>query len=211
MPVLEVRPSKIEFFDNRSTKYTCSQVREKTGADIVFNASLFKMDSTLAPLCDIRIKGVTLSDDEYGYWGYGWNANDFRPVMVNSNSMSNYYNFVTCVALCKDGATVGLNYNSDMGGTRGRTAFGFRSDGTMVIYCFADGTSGASTIEGMQTKMLETYKCKDAINLDGGGSCQLSSVSYGNVTSRRTVSNFICVWVKPPDVTAPVINFLAST
>ena len=221
MAIIRIKPARLEFYDNKTTKYSGSKVLEVTGADIVFNASLFKMDSTLAPLCDVKINGQIVSDEkDISYRGFAWNNGDARAVHAVSGGnglagVSNYDNFVSCLMLstAEHGKltlpTASVN-NLDGYNKRARTAFGYTLDGTMVILC-GTGTTGY-TIAEVQNLLYDTEKCLDSINLDGGGSSQLYSKNdqYGKVTSSRTVSNYICVWVAPPDTTAPIIESITS-
>lgn len=86
-----------------------------------------------------------------------------------------------------------MTYQSDVGGVRGRTAIGYKKDGTLVVYCWKDGSSGACTPESLATKML-SYGCIDALCLDGGKSVQIDCDS-GKITSSRKTANYICIWV----------------
>ena len=191
--LLEVKPKKMSIYVANG-KLTCSQVRQRTGCDICINGSLYNF-STMKPLCDVKIDGVVMSDDPYGYWGYGWNRKDTRATL--SNQMHKWDNYVSCIALLKDSKRVMMTYGSDVGGVRGRTAIGYKADGTLVVYCYKDGSSGACTPETLATKMLN-YGCVDALCLDGGGSCSLES-DAGRVTTSRKVANYICIWIDEED------------
>lgn len=196
--ILQIKPLKIDFFDNRSLGYTAQEVLEASGADIVFNGSLYDMtSSSKTPNCDVRIHGKTLSNDAYGYWGFGWQDGDAKATMAHSNNMTDWYNYISCLMLSTnqhgklslDTSSVG---NLDGYSARPRTAFGYQADGTMIIL-----VGGAYKILPMQDLLVDEYKCVDSINLDGGGSSQLASNKYGSVESSRIVSNYICVWVDP--------------
>lgn len=186
--LLKVKPKKMSVYTTNG-KMTCAQVRNKTGCDICINGTLYNF-SDMKPVCDVKIDGAVLSNDQYNYWGYGWNENDSRATM--SDQMSQWYNYISCAALVRNGKVEPMYYGSGIGGQRGRTAIGYMDDGTMVIYCYQDGSSGACTPEQLATKML-SYGCVDALMLDGGGSVQIDC-DEGKITSSRKVANYICIW-----------------
>jgi len=194
--LLKIKPKAMSIYVANG-KLTCAQVRQRTGCDICINGTLYNF-STMKPVCDVKINGVVMSDDQYSYWGYGWNDGQARATM--SNKMSSWKNYISCVALCKDGKKVSMYYNKDVGGVRGRSAIGYMKDGTMVIYCSKDGTSAACSPESLQTQMLN-YGCVDALMLDSGGSCSLES-DAGRITTSRKVANYICIWVDKEDTPA---------
>lgn len=210
--LLEVKPTKLRIYVANG-KLSASQVRERTGCDICINGSLYNF-ATMKPTCDVKIDGVEMSDDPYKYWGYGWNENDIRATI--SNDMDAWDNYISCVALLKDGKRVSMTYNQDVGGVRGRSAIGYKKDGTMVIYCWKDGSSGACKPETLATKML-SYGCVDALMLDGGGSVQIDC-DQGVIKSSRKVANYLCIWVdegsKPVPVCPygePILNILRNS
>ena len=185
------KPLKVGIFDNRKTRYTMAQVKKATGADIVFNGSLFNW-SDYSPCCDIRIGGKTLNDDEWGYYGYGWNDNEL-PKVMHSKDMFSVDNYLSCIWAIHNGEKQTLNDNaSGIGGTRGRTAFGFKADGTMVIICTSDA-KGAMKLSQVRDSLYDEG-CISGIILDGGGSSQIDTPDE-DVASSRIVSNFVCVWV----------------
>ena len=186
--LLKIKPTKISIY-TANGKLTCAQVRKKTGCDICINGTLYNM-KTYAPVCDVKIDGKVLSDDQYKYLGYGWNKGEHRAVV--STEMTKWDNYISCIMMINNGSAIDMYYSKDVGGKRGRTAFGYKADGTMVIYCYKDSSSGACTPEQLQSKML-SYGCVDAICLDGGGSSQIDS-DFGKVTSSRKVANYICIW-----------------
>ena len=203
--ILEVKPTKLRIYVANG-KLTASQVRERTGCDICINGSLYNF-ATMKPTCDVKIDGVEMSDDQYKYWGYGWNENDVRPKM--SNDMDAWENYISCVALIKNDRRVEMTYNKDVGGIRGRSAIGFKRDGTMVIYCFKDGSSGACTPEALAGKML-ARGCVDALCLDGGGSVQIDC-DEGVIKSSRKVANYICIWTDDDSKPVPVCPYREPT
>lgn len=186
--LITIKPTKMSVYVANG-KLTCAQVRKKTGCDICINGTLYNMKN-YAPVCDVKVDGKVLSNDKYTYVGYGWNNEDARAAV--STEMNKWDNYISCIMMVNNGAAQQMYYGADVCGKRGRTAFGYMKDGTMVIYCYKDGTSGACTVEQLQAKMI-SYGCVDAICLDGGGSSQVDS-DFGKVTSSRKVANYICIW-----------------
>lgn len=188
--VKTIKPLKVSLFDNSTAKLTAKQVKAKTGADIVFNGSLFSM-ATLVPCCDVKINGVVKSDDPYGYFGYGW-KNGELPQVMHSRDMWAVDNYLSCLWCIHNGEKQTVDDNAvGMGGVRGRTAFGFKADGTMVIICTSD-TNGAMKLSQVRDRLYDEA-CVNGIILDGGGSSQIDTPEE-DVTSARIVSNFVCVW-----------------
>ena len=185
------KPLKVGIFDNRKTRYTMAQVKKATGADIVFNGSLFNW-SDYSPCCDIRVNGQTLNDDEWGYYGYGWNDNEL-PKVMHSKDMFAVDNYLSCIWAIHNGEKQPLNDNAvGIGGTRGRTAFGFKADGTMVIIVTSDKSSPMSLTQVRDA--LFNSGCVNGIILDGGGSSQIDTPDE-DILSSRIVGNFVCVWI----------------
>lgn len=202
------KPSKVSLFDNRATRYTAKQVKAKTGADIVFNGSLFDM-TTYQPNCDVKINGVVLNNDPYTYYGYGW-KNGELPRVAHTDEMPQLDNYISCLWAIHNGEKQSLNDNAaGVGGVRGRTAFGFKADGTMVIICTSD-SNGAMTLSQTRDKLFDSG-CVNGIILDGGGSSQIDTPEQ-DVTSARIVSNLVCVWIdensKKEDETVETLNII---
>ena len=185
------KPAKVSLFDNRSTRYTAAKVKAVTGADIVLNGSLFNW-SDYSPCCDIRVGGKTLNDDQWSYYGYGWNNGEL-PRVMNSNDMFFVDYYISCLWAIHNGEKQAVNDNqAGIGGTRGRTAFGFKADGSLVIIVTSD-SSGAMKLSTARDKLF-AQGCINGIILDGGGSSQIDTPGT-DITSSRIVSNFICVWL----------------
>lgn len=190
--LLKVKPKKLQIY-TANGKLTCAQVRQKTGCDICINGTLYNM-SNYETVCDVKIDGKIMSNDEYTYVGYGWKNGDARATVALSSEMNKWDNFISCVMMIKDGASQEMYYSYALNGKRGRTAFGYDKDGNMIIYVSKDGTSDACNPKQLQDKML-SYGCVDAIMLDGGGSSQIDC-DEGKVTTSRKVANYICIWVE---------------
>ena len=75
--------------------------------------------STLKPLTHLKVDGIVKVSDQYKYWGYAFNTNSKTFEIVNDYSL--YDNYICCSCMIKDGQKTTMNYNSDMGGVRGRT------------------------------------------------------------------------------------------
>lgn len=189
--LITIKPTKMSVYVANG-KLTCAQVRKKTGCDICINGTLYNM-SNYKTVCDVKVDGKIMSNDEYTYVGYGWNSGDAHATAILSSEMNKWDNFISCIMMIKDGVAQEMYYKQDVGGTkRGRTAFGYDKDGNMLIYVSKDGTSAACNVKQLQAKML-SYGCENAICLDGGGSSQVDS-DFGKVTSSRKVANYICIW-----------------
>lgn len=195
------KPTKVEIYDNRQTRYTAAKVKAITGADIVFNGGVFDF-KTLAPYCVLKINGVVKVNESWVRNGIGWNDGE-TPKLMSVAELPNVNNFIACITAVENGAKVNMSYPPDMGGRRGRTAFGVKSDGSMVIVCTCDGNP-AITMEETQDKLLAQGSVSGII-LDGGGSSQIIS-PVETITSTRIVSNFICVTLNKTDKTVPNVN-----
>ena len=165
------KPTKVEIYDNRQTRYTAAKVKAITGADIVFNGGLFDF-KTLAPYCALKINGVVKVNESWVRNGFGWNDGEL-PKLMSVAELPNVDNFIACITAVENGAKVTMSYPPDMGGRRGRTAFGMKPDGSMVIVCTCDG-GPAITMEQTQDKLL-AQGCISGIILDGGGSSPIIS------------------------------------
>mgnify|MGYP004561253741 FL=1 len=169
-------------------KKTMAQVKAEYGCQYIMNGGIYNF-STHKPYCKIRANGVTYADDGMGYWMYGWDeGKDIK--MIHSDDMKNYLNGIACVAMIKDGKNTILNYNSDMGGARPRTAIGLDNSGNLVMYC-----NKANKMIEQTREIMRGYGCVSALNLDGGGSSQ-ADFNGNKLTSSRRVANWICVWVE---------------
>lgn len=184
------QPSKIQIYINTSRK-AISKIKAELGCDVIINGGLYNM-RTWKPVCHLRVDGKQLASDPYEYQGYGWDRADIS--MMSSNNELHVANFICFVALVKDGVAISpLIYDaSSIGGARGRTAIGTRSNGEVVVFCVKDRSSEVMTPEQLRDKML-SIGCRDAIMLDGGKSSQCICPS-GTVTGFRDVQNYIAIW-----------------
>lgn len=191
--IITYKVAKVSLFDNRATRYTAAQVKAKTGADIVFNGGFFDF-KTLQPYCPLRISGTWIRKEKWNCFGYAWDNGDMPE--VNVSDCTGKMNFLSCLWAILNGEKQPLHYNSDVGGKRGRTAFGFKADGSMVILCTSDSTE-PMTPEQARDKLFDNG-CVSGIVLDGGGSSQIITPTE-TIRSTRIVSNFVCVWLDKPD------------
>lgn len=190
------RPSKVKIYINSARK-TASAIKKELGCDVLINGGIYNM-SSFQPYCWLKSEGKLYASDQYAYYGYGWNA--YNLFMDTSNNIAMYQNYIACVALLKDGQPLDLIYDKAMGGRRGRSAIGLRSDGNIVVWCTSDGAY-ALTPEQLQTEM-QNLGCVSALMLDGGGSCQCITPN-GSIASARIVQNYIAVWIAKENTTPP--------
>ena len=187
---------KIQLYVTKKTeKLTASQVRKRTGADVVINASLYDSNRWV-PNCDVKADGKILSDDKYSYRGLGWNSGEGTFHVVTSAEMGKWDNFLSCVLLLWNG--VAYPYHADAAVSRrsGRTVIIGLKDGTTILRCFPDGNLGKTPAE-LQAAILREFPAVSwALMLDGGGSVQLSQEGEAYLYSPRRVHNYLCFWRK---------------
>ena len=200
------KPLSVSLYDNSKTRYTMAKVKQITGVDLIFNGGLFdniaKSPTYLQSCCDIKINGTVLADDRWGYEGMGWKNNQL-PHYALTSDMPQLDNFFSCVWAVTNGKAIEMIYPADMGGVRGRTAWGFTANGEIVVICTSD-VDGAMTMEQTQAKLIEKG-CVIGIINDCGGSCQ-GIFPNGTVTSTRIVSNFVCVKLNKTDKIDTIVN-----
>ena len=174
------------YVTDKKNKLTASQVRKRTGADVVINGSLYDSNKW-APNCDVKADGKVLNDDKYAYRGLGWNSGEGAFHVVTSAEMESYDNFLSCVLLVWNG--VAYPYHADAAVSRksGRTVLLGLKDGSTVLRCFPDGDL-SKTPKELQTALLGEFPTVDwALMLDGGGSVQLSQEGDEYIYSTRRV------------------------
>ena len=117
---------------DKKNKLTASQVRKRTGADVVINASLYDANRW-GPNCDVKAAGKVLNDDKYSYRGLGWNSGEGSFHVVTSGEMRSYDNFLSCVLLIWNG--VAYPYHADAAVSRksGRTVLLGLKDGSALL------------------------------------------------------------------------------
>lgn len=187
------KPTKIRIYVNTAKK-TAAQIKNELGCDVIINGGLY--DGNWKPCCWLKADGKLLHSENWSDWGYGWEINDIA--MDTSSHVSRYRNFISCVALIRDGKLITpLTYPPEIGGKRGRSAIGLRASGEVVTFCTQDGTSFALTPEQLQTEM-KSLGCVSALMLDGGQSshCFFPNGFIPAPSSRPFVQNYICMWTK---------------
>lgn len=193
------KPTKIQIYVNSNWK-TMTEIQKELGCDVLINGGLF--DGSFKPCCWLRVDGQTLHDENWSDWGYGWDSNTFT--MDTSVNLNRYKNFITCVALVREGTPINpLIYSKALGGRRGRTALGVRKDGSVIVYCTQDGGAYSSTPEELRDE-LYSLGATTALMLDGGQSsrCILPTGNIPSNKNRPYVANYIAIWTKP--IAAPL-------
>ena len=205
--ILTIKPKKISIYIAQG-RYSATQVKNFTRADIVLNGTLYTF-STMKPCLDFKADGVVYSDEEPLYEGYGWNK-DSR-YMARTTDMQKYDNFISSCNIIKGGKACSVDGIAWVTGSRPRTAIGWKASSEMVIYV----TNYNKTIAEVTSEMLKAG-CVDAINLDGGGSTQIATTNYGNIYSAegRRVQNYLCIWeegteqaLSSPQASEPASNW----
>lgn len=174
---------KISIYINRSKK-TLSQIKQETKADYIINGGLYQGTQAV---CHLKADNYVYAEDEYTYWGYGWNTNDISMRVIPDSSCANY---ISCVEMIKDKKKKeSMTYNLDVGGARPRSAMGLR-DGNLMLYCSQEKNTPESLQEFFYQDGFDS-----AIMLDGGGSTQCDFLGE-KITSSRKVHNLILVYLK---------------
>lgn len=190
------RPKNIGLYINTARK-TMQQIYTeltKNGRKVILlNGGLF--DGAFRPCCWLKVDGRTLHTENWSDWGYGWAHGDLT--MDTSVNIAKYRNFITCLALIREGIPiVPLSYPIAMGGVRGRTAIGVTADGRTIPWCALDGSAEACTPEQLRDKML-ALGCVSALMLDGGISSR-GIFPNGVIPANRNrpfLHNYIALWL----------------
>ncbi len=154
----------------------------------VINGSIYN-PSTQKAYCHLRADGYTWAEDPYTYAGYAWDSG--ADITMTSVPAAGKRSHIACVKLIREGkADPKPNYQSDMGGKRGRTAMAIK-DGCLLLYVSRDGSKQAATPEALRDE-LAALGCESAIMLDGGGSSQCD-MDGQTIKSSRNVHHYIVV------------------
>ena len=183
-------------------KLTLAQVVAKYKPDYVINGGLYSMKTGRVSKIPLRIDGKTIATSKDGYWMLGWNEGpDIH--RIHSNAMDHWKYALACTTMLKDGVNTIFNFTAAQGGIRGRTGIGVDPD-NLHLFVTTD-TNGAMSPYALRDKMKENG-AKDAIMLDSGGSSQMYALGKYYQAEKRTVSYWICVWLKKTTVTTPPKN-----
>lgn len=173
-------------FAHEPRRTKTSEMAKKHDAVAAVNGSFFDMDKHF-PICYLRIDSVNLGENTPGkdtvnrkYYQYGTLCLSGDSVLILKTDSSrrweealSYPNIMTAGPLLLWHDT--LQYMRDdrtfVTNRHNRTAVGIREDGTVLLFV-ADGrfkqAEGLSLTE--LQKILRWLGCRDALNLDGGGS-----------------------------------------
>ena len=186
------------YVTDKKEPLTASQVRKRTGADVVVNGTLFDPERWV-PNCDVKADGRVLNDAPYTYRGLAWNRGEGTFHVVTSAEMKDYDNFLSCVLLLWQGRPYPYYADAAVSRRSGRTVLLGLTDGTYILRCFPDGELGKTPKE-LQQGLLREFPLVDwALMLDGGGSVQLSQEGEEYLYSSRRVQNYLCFWLRRED------------
>lgn len=173
-------------FSYEPVRTVVSKHADRHGAFAAINGSFFDMDKH-NPICFLRIDGVQLGENTPGvdtinrkYYQYGCLVlREGRPVLLHTDSSRVWEqslpdsNVMTAGPLLMlDGRAFPMrNDRTFVTQRHNRTALGIRADGT-VLLVVVDGRMRESAGLSL-TELIDVMRwlgCRDAINLDGGGS-----------------------------------------
>lgn len=147
------------------------------------------------PTCHLKKDGVVLSKDKYQYRGFMWNNGpDIKWGLVPTESGS-YKNHYACCTLISNGTAYPDNlviYNKDVGGVRGRTAVGLKSN-CLVLYASKDGSKDAKTPEKLRDYLF-AKGVEDLVMGDGGGKVNFYDGEY--MTGSAKSQNLLLIYLK---------------
>ena len=216
-------------FAHEPRRTRTSEMALKHNAVAAVNGSFFDMEKHF-PICYLRIDSVNLGENTPGkdtvnrkYYQYGTLCLDGDSVVILKTDSSRhwedalpYSNIMTAgpLLIWHDTLQYMRNDRTFVTQRHNRTAVGIREDGTVLLFV-ADGrfkqAEGLTLTELQQ--LLRWLGCRDALNLDGGGSTTmyLNLGDYNGVVNcpsdngrfdhegERTVSNAVMV-IKIADI-----------
>lgn len=103
-------------------------------------------------------------------------------ISISFNADESWNDVAYAVGAGEKLVTKGVNVASATGSREPRTAFGIKSDGTVILYTVdgrQTGHSVGATFQEEAGRMME-LGCTEAVNLDGGGSTALLALYPGN-------------------------------
>lgn len=197
--------NRIEYVKGLEPTEQITNAHKRLGCDLIINANFFSMAQDKwygYPSGRLWDGNKLLSNWDLSKYGYGFNGIDL-PVFDEENSLKNKDFVGGFPLLVKDGK---INIDTNVYGfsatstqKRGRTCVGDYED-TFVIRCVSDSIwTKRYSIPEMAQVMINN-RCRNAVNLDGGGSTQWIFSIDGKIISKyisgRPVDGFICVWLK---------------
>ncbi len=188
-------------FAHEPRRTKTSEMALKHDAVAAFNGSFFDMDKHF-PICYLRIDSVNLGENTPGkdtvnrkYYQYGTLCLGGDSVVILKTDSSRHWedvlpypNIMTAgpLLIWHDSLQYMRNDRTFVTQRHNRTAVGIREDGTVLLFV-ADGrfkqAEGLSLTELQQ--LLHLLGCRDALNLDGGG----STTMYLNLGDYQGVIN----------------------
>ena len=182
---------KIEIYENIN-KLSLSDIVNSKKPNYAITGVFY--NTSWKPTCQLKSNGKVLVDDGYNYYGFRWNNPlDFSMGNVPNDSRS-YENYLACCYLIVNGKKIEKpNYNSDVGGTRGRTAIGIKGD-SLVLYASKDGTSDAKTPEKLRDYLFDKG-VESLVMGDGGGKVNYYADGYIMQGSAKS-QNLVLVYLK---------------
>ena len=180
---------RIQLYINRNKK-SLEEIVKETGASYAINGGLYDM-SKFVPNCHLRADGYTYAEDEYNYFGLGWNKADTAFSCVTALNKGEVDNYVCCVELIHLGKKIDrLVMASAQNSARAKTVVGFYENGDTFMLCSTGGLDPYALRDRVAD--LGVY---EAIMLDGGGSTQCY-FDGEELTAERKVHNLILVYTK---------------
>ena len=140
VPLRDLEKIRLYVTDKKEA-LTASQVRKRTGADVVVNGPLFDPERWV-PNCDVKADGKVLNDDPYTYRGLGWNSGEGKFRIAVSGEMESYDNFISGVLLLWQGKPYPYHADAAVSRRSGRTVLLGLTDGSYLLRCFPDGALG---------------------------------------------------------------------
>ena len=188
-------------FAHEPRRTKTSEMAQKHGAVAAVNGSFFDMDKHF-PICYLRIDSVNIGENTPGkdtvnrkYYQYGTLClGGDSVVILKTDSLRRWEDALPYPNIMTSGSLLiwhdTLQYMRDdrtfVTQRHNRTAVGIREDGT-VLLLVADGRSKQA--EGLSlTELQQIFRwleCRDALNLDGGG----STTMYLNIGGYQGVIN----------------------
>ena len=165
---------------------TMAQVKAELGCQYLINAGLFDLN-TFRPM-NLLIKDGKKLAGAGGKFGYSMQESSIAFSYDNNVMFSDHVSGYPC--LVRNGAIERCADPAGLSGYRARSAIGLTSDSLLLR-----AVGGGFTLSMLAADM-KARGCKNAVNLDGGGSTQCSFGGESLVSS-RIVHNYIAVWVKP--------------